>query len=132
MWRVVTQNEVSDGLAGKPYAVFERERLIELAQVMPDTRSAVLLCLAWQAARQEALKRGPDAGQPVARLSGPQLAQMTGRSLRTVRYALSRLQEAGTITCDKREPGKTAAYRVVKPGKEGASGAPWRGHGKAS
>jgi hypothetical protein len=92
--------------------MLDRDQIVNLARVMPDAQSAVLLCLAWQAALQERLHHGPDAGQRVARLSGRQLAEMTGRSLRLVRYALSRLKLAGIIEPTSAGPGRKATYRI--------------------
>jgi hypothetical protein len=101
----------------QPYARIDRRRLVALAAAMPDCQSAVLACLAWQASLQERLARGPYAGQFVARLSGARLAKMTGRPLRTVRHALSRLTSAGVIRRVNTASGKTAVYalKLVEP-----------------
>jgi hypothetical protein len=99
-------------LSDQPFAVLERHRLEELARTLPDAQSAVLLCLTWYAARQERLKRGAHAGKCIARLSGPQLADITGRPLRTIRYAISTLRRCGVIEPLSTGPGKTAVYRL--------------------
>jgi hypothetical protein len=90
------------------YARIERPVLISLVRSMPDCQSAVLACLTWQAARQQRFSRGQYAGKFVARLSGKQLAQMTGRPLRTVRHSLKRLLEARLIERLGVGPGRTA------------------------
>ena len=110
-FRPVTPVE-DETLTGRCYAMLDRDRAVELARLMPDAQSSVLLCLGWQAALQERLRRGPYAGQQVARLSASQLAEMTGRHLRTVRYALSRLKDTGIIEALRSGPGRTAIYRV--------------------
>jgi hypothetical protein len=100
--------------AGEPdtskngYARIERSILVALVRSMPDCQSAVLACLTWQAARQQRFSRGKYAGQFVARLSGQQLARMTGRPLRTVRHSLKRLLEARLIERLGVGPGRTA------------------------
>jgi hypothetical protein len=95
-----------------PYALFDKELLLDLAQAMPDAQSAVLLCLAWQAARQARLHHASNAGQSVARLSGPQLAQLTGRPLRTIRHALRSLKQVGRVDAVSSDPGQTTTYRL--------------------
>jgi hypothetical protein len=84
--------------------------MIALAHSMPDSQSAVLACLVWQASLHERLARGPLAGRFVARLSGAQLADMTGRPLRTIRHALRRLTEEGVIHREQSAPGRKAVY----------------------
>jgi hypothetical protein len=86
---------------------------------MGDGESAVLVCLAWQAARQGRLRRGRHAGRFVARLSGAQLAKMSGRCLRTVRHVLRALRRAGRIVQEDQGPGRTALYRLdwIEPGQ---------------
>src|SRR5436309_1970370 len=101
------------GNSKQSYARIEEPVLIALAQAMPDCQSAILTCLTWQAARQQRFSCGLYAGQFVARLSGPQLARMTGRPLRTVRHALSRLKRAGRVRAARPGPGKTAVYSPV-------------------
>jgi len=107
--------EVSQ-VAGEPapakhaYARIERPVLISLVQSMPDCQSAVLTCLTWHAARQQRFARGEYAGKFVARLSGKQLAKMTGRPLRTVRHSLRRLLEAKLIERVGVGPGRTAVF----------------------
>lgn len=96
----------------QPFARVDRSRMVALARLMPDCQSAVLACLLWQASRQERLKRGPLAGQFVARLSGVQLATMTRRPLRTVRHALRRLTDEGVICRVAAAPGRTAIYAL--------------------
>src|SRR5262245_43264928 len=73
------------------YATVTKDRAVQLSRAMPDCQSAVLLLLAWQATLHEKMKRGRFAGKAVASLSGSQLAEMTGRPLRTVRHALRTL-----------------------------------------
>jgi hypothetical protein len=109
-----------DDNRGSSFAIFERAFLGALARVMPDAQSAVLLCLAWQAVLQKRRQHGPFAGQPVASLSGPQLTEMTGRPIRTVRHALSRLKQAGRIRNEQCAAGKKGAYRLtlIVPGEE--------------
>lgn len=97
---------------GRPFARIDRRRMIALARSMPDCQSAVLACLVWQASLQERLVRGPLAGRFVARLSGTQLAEMTGRPLRTVRYSLRRLTAKGLIRREHPAPGKKAVYAL--------------------
>jgi hypothetical protein len=98
--------------AKTPFALLDRKCLIALSSAMPDAQSAVLLCLAWQAAVTERMRRGPHAGRFVARLSAPQLARLTGRPLRTVWYALRRLRQMGRLTMEIDTPGKTSVYRL--------------------
>jgi hypothetical protein len=93
------------------YAMMDQDLMISLAKMMPDAQSAVLLCMVWTIARQQRLKRGPDAGSPVARLSARQLADMSGRPLRTVWHALRQLKNASLIAQEATEPGRKAAYR---------------------
>jgi hypothetical protein len=88
---------------------------------MPDAQSAVLLCLAWQASLQERMSYGPHAGRFLARLSGPQLAEMIGRPLRTVRHALRRLKESARICNEQPGAGSKAVYALhlcAHPGRE--------------
>jgi hypothetical protein len=96
----------------RPFALIDRARLTATARVMPDAQSAVLACLLWQACKQERLARGPLAGRFVARLSGPRLATLTGRPLRTVRYALRRLSDSGVIRREAGPAGTTAIYAL--------------------
>jgi hypothetical protein len=111
MWQPVTSGPPRESLnAGPAFAIIERDLLVALARVSPDAQSAVLLCLAWQASFQKRMERGPLAGQLVAKLSGQQLAEMTGRSIRTVRHALSRLTQTGRIKNDQAGHGKKAVY----------------------
>jgi hypothetical protein len=123
VWKPVTQTPGVDASnPGASFAIFERELLVALARVMPDAQSAVLLCLAWQASFQKRMEYGPFAGQAVAKLSGPQLAEMTGRPIRTVRHALSRLRHATRIKNEQSGAGKKGIYRlnVVPPEGEGS------------
>jgi hypothetical protein len=108
--------------ARQSYARIERPMLISLVRSMPDCQSAILLCITWQAARQQRFSRGQYAGKFVARLSGKQLAQMTGRPLRTVRHSLKRLLEASLIERLGVGPGRTSVFaptlRVAPPAPE--------------
>jgi hypothetical protein len=92
------------------YALVTRGRLAKLVRAMPDSQSAVLVCLAWQASLQERLRRGRFAGRPLARMSGQQLAELTGRPLRTIRFALARLTEAGVVRNECTLRGRKAIY----------------------
>jgi hypothetical protein len=100
------------------YARVDRSRMVAVARLMPDCQSAVLACLMWQASRQERLVRGPLAGQFVARLSGAQLATMTGRRLRTIRHALRRLTDENVIRRVDAAAGRTAIYSLNLDAKE--------------
>src|SRR5262245_2112904 len=93
---------------------------------MPDAQSAVLLCLTWQACFQQRMEYGPLAGQALAKLSGPQLAEMTGRPIRTVRHALRRLKQATRIKNEQSAAGKKGVYRldVIPTGKEESRSCP--------
>lgn len=95
MWKRVTSGDATSP-HGR-FAVMHDNRVVELAHAMPDAQSAVLFCLTWQACHQERMKHGPHAGQFVARLSARQLADMTGRPQRTVRFALRRLRQRGIV-----------------------------------
>jgi hypothetical protein len=55
---------------------------------------------------------GANAGKAVARLSGRQLADMTDRPLRTVRYALNRLTKAAVISRVDAAAGRKAVYVI--------------------
>jgi hypothetical protein len=101
--------------AGEQFARLAHGRLVGLVRAMPDAQSAVLACLVWSAARQELLAHGPWAGQFVARASGPRLASLTGRPLRTVRHALRRLTQAGRIRRVTPIAGHTAVYALDLP-----------------
>jgi hypothetical protein len=92
------------------FAIVDRRVLVALVRAMPDSQSAVLACLVWQASRHQRLTWGPYAGRYLARLSGAQLASMTGRHIRTVRHALSRLTTQGHITRETPRSGRTALY----------------------
>jgi len=94
------------------FAIMGRIVMESLARAMPDSQSAVLFCLAWHAAVQVRMRRGPRAGQPTARVSATSLAAITGRPLRTVRYALSKLRARGAIVPENTQPGRTSVYRL--------------------
>jgi DNA-binding transcriptional ArsR family regulator len=94
------------------YAIMGRAEMTALAQAMRDAQSAILFCLAWHAAVQVRMKRGPLANQRVARVSAGTLAKITGRSIRTVRHALSRLKAAGVIEREDSRPGRTSIYQM--------------------
>jgi len=97
------------------FARVGRSRLVALARLMPDCQSAVLTCLLWMASRQERMRFGPYARRFLARLSGTQLAEMTGRPLRTIRHALSQLTKSGAIRREDMAPGKKAVYALDLP-----------------
>lgn len=130
MFREVDDHDdLHRGHVNTPYARFDRRQLEVLARAMPDAQSAVLLCLAWHAARQARLHRGEYAGQFVARVSARELAELIDRAIRTVRYALKALKQNGLIDSENRGPGKKGAFRVtmletgtdegISPGMEG-------------
>jgi hypothetical protein len=100
------------------FAIFDRQTMTSLASAMPDAQSAVLFCLAWHAAIQVRMSRGPLAGQYVARVSATSLAQITGRAIRTVWYAIKKLRSAGMIKQEAQHPGRTSVYRVSLRGKQ--------------
>jgi hypothetical protein len=111
MWQPVTSGPPPGSQdPGPAFAIIERNLLVALARVSPDAQSAVLLCLAWQASFQKRMERGPLAGRLVAKLSGQQLAEMTGRPIRTVRHALRRLTQSGRIKNEQAGQGKKAVY----------------------
>jgi len=104
-----------DGAAGgssESYAILEKTRLEAMVQNMPAT-PAVLLALEWYSARQLKMGRGEYAGQRVARISANALAVLTGRPVRTVRAALSKLKRYDLIETVATEIGCTNAYRVL-------------------
>jgi len=94
------------------FAIVDRAEMTALACAMPDCQSAVLFCLTWHTLIQERMHRGPLAGKRLARVSGMELANLTGRPLRTVRDALAKLKEAGLIELASRSVGRTAVYRI--------------------
>lgn len=98
--------------AGETFAILERSRLELLARSM-SACSAVLICLEWYSALQQKMSRGPLAGQRVARVSAGTLIEITGRPLRTIRWALAELKRKGLIETVENEAGKTAIYRVA-------------------
>lgn len=97
---------------GETFAVLHRSRLLALAKVL-STSAAVLLCIEWQSALQERMTLGPLAGQRVSRISARSLAQITGKAMRTVRWALAELKRKKLIETVAAEPGKVAVYRVT-------------------
>jgi len=101
------------------YAMISCERMAALAFAMPDSKSAVLFCLTWKAARQERMNLGQNAGQCVARISASKLASITGFSLRTVQWALAALKAAELIELDYEAPGRTNVYRLNLPPTSG-------------
>jgi len=129
MWKKVVSEidnlpDVDGSFSRQSFAILEREVVIALAKAMPDAQSAILLCLAWHACLQERMRNGPLAGEFVARLSGPQLAELTGRPIRTVRYALRKLKKAARIFNEQSAAGKKSIYRlgIMEPGKWTDSG----------
>jgi pyocin large subunit-like protein len=80
---------------------------------MTDAKSAVLLCVAWEAIWQERMALGERAGQAVARLSAVKLAELTGCRLQTVQRAISELKRIGVIEVVDESPGKTNVYRLT-------------------
>jgi hypothetical protein len=107
--------DLTAGSSDQPFAVITKPLLLSLLRGMPDCQSAVLTCLTWHAARQERLQRGAHARRFVARLSGPQLAVMTGRALRTVRHALRNLKASGVIRRNVNGGRETAVYVPCLP-----------------
>lgn len=79
------------------YAQITRQQVSQLARAMPDTQSAILLCLGWEALRQERLMYGPCAGTRLARFSSEELGELTGHRADCVRRALGKLRERGLI-----------------------------------
>lgn len=104
----------------EPYARIDRNRLIRLAHALPDSISAVLLCVEWHAARQARLQRGDYARQYVARVSAKALATETGFTERTIRTALKRLKRTGAIEVVSVPAGKTAVYKPILRTMRGA------------
>jgi hypothetical protein len=112
---------IADGIETLPvepassvsFAVFKRPEMIALARSIPDAQSAVLFCLQWHAALQQRMHRGPLAGQQVARVSAGTLTKITEFSIRTVRYALSKLQQRHLIKNVESRPGRTAIYQLT-------------------
>jgi hypothetical protein len=88
------------------------DQLVRLLQVLPDCESAILLAIGWLAAANQQADDGTFAGRPVARLSGVELARMTGRPLRTVRHALAVLTATGAIRNERTLKGRTAIYAL--------------------
>lgn len=121
MWREVTTNDDEPHrldarrAVRKAFAILDRRELVSLARAMPDAQSAILLCLAWQAAYQSKMKLGPLAGLAVARLSGADLSEMTNRPIKTVRHAIRRLKEAAIVHSEPNAPGKKTTYRLNLP-----------------
>lgn len=97
------------------FALIELSHAEQLASVMPDARSAVLFLLGWQAARQVRLSFGPCAGRRVARISASTLAQLAGRPVRTIRWAIAELLAAGLIEQERTPPGWTNIYLLTLP-----------------
>jgi hypothetical protein len=94
------------------YATLTKERLLRLARAMPDCQSAVLMVLVWHAIRNAKMKRGGLAGRTVASVSGGQLAGMTGRPLRTIRHALSKLLACHLISKVPTAAGRKNIYAI--------------------
>jgi hypothetical protein len=86
--------------------------MVALARAMPDAQSAILLCMAWHVCLQQRMEYGPLAGQALAKLSGPQLTEMTGRPIRTVRHALRQLKQAKRIKNEQSAAGRKGVYRL--------------------
>ena len=94
------------------YAMMTRTRIEQLARAMPDGQSAILACLLWQASLHERMRLGPFAGRLLASMSGPQLAKMTGRDLRSVRHSLNRLTVKGLVFKEKSSAGRKNIYHL--------------------
>jgi hypothetical protein len=94
------------------YAIVGRAEMMAIARAMPDAQSAILFCLAWQAAFQVKMSRGPLARRRVARVSVSALAKMIRRPIRTVQYALSKLRAIGVIEQEDVGPGRTSVYKL--------------------
>jgi len=108
----VVMEEPSTAPPKRLFALMTRDRVEQLARAMPDGQSAVLACLLWQASLHERMRRGPFAGRLLASMSGPKLATMTGRELRTVRHSLSRLAAKGLVLKEKTSAGRKNIYRL--------------------
>jgi hypothetical protein len=112
---------IADGIETLPvepassvsFAIFKRPEMVSLARSIPDAQSAVLFCLQWHAALQQRMRRGPLAGQQVARVSAGTLAEITECPVRTVYAALSKLQKRHLIQNIESRPGLTAIYRLT-------------------
>jgi hypothetical protein len=94
------------------FALISRVDMTALARAMPNAQSAVLWCLGWHAAINARMSRGQLAGQQVAKVSASALAKITGRPIRTVYDALSKLQDHDLIRNVEDRPGRTAVYRL--------------------
>ena len=93
------------------YALITRDVMANLAHLM-DSRSAILFCLTWEAVRNLRMSYGPYAGQQVARISAQTLTHLSGKPIRTVRWALAWLRNSGAIIPVNPEPGKVSVYRI--------------------
>ena len=94
------------------YATLSQVVVERLARAIPDAQSAVLVLLTWNAVRNSRLKRGPLAGRVVASLSGAQLGRLTGRPLRTIRYALRQLAARGQVVREVVPAGRKGVYSL--------------------
>ncbi len=94
------------------FAMITRNRVEQLARAMPDGQSAILACLLWQASLHERMRLGQFAGRLLASMSGPQLAKMTGRDLRTIRHCLNRLTAKGLVLKEETSAGCKNIYHL--------------------
>ena len=106
---------------GEAFAVLPRAQAVALTRAMPDARSAVLFCLGWEAARQVRFTKGPYAVQPIARLSARALVELTGRPLRTIRWALAKLVADRLVQPTDHRPGRTNIYRLTLDAEKASS-----------
>ncbi|GMV82498.1 MAG: hypothetical protein AMXMBFR7_36820 [Planctomycetota bacterium] len=111
----LNDDDVGLGIASvsqEAFAHISLSRMQALARAMPDTRSAVLFCLEWEATRQARFSKGALAGQYCARISAKKLEILAGKPLRTIRWALAKLKSSGHLTQELVGPGRTAQYQV--------------------
>lgn len=107
-----------DGKTGpkESYALVPLSVAGNLARAMPDCQSAVLMALAWQALLHQRMHKGEFAGRAVASLSAGQLSKQTGRPIRTVKHALSRLSASGRVIKLSRGAGRKGCYALPSLG----------------
>ena len=105
--------EVAPAVTGQGgYATLSKDRVLRLAQSMPDCQSAVLLLLAWQATLHEKMKRGRFAGRAEASLSGAAV----GRDDRpSAPDGSPRPQQAGRRRPDPQGGGDRRAEEHLRP-----------------
>lgn len=106
-------NETPVAGPAEPDAVLSRPKLIRLLRAIRDAQASVLLGLVVIAGRNRLQDDGPSHGLPVAHVSGAELAALTGKPLRTVRHALTRLKASGSILNAGAEGGRRASYMIL-------------------